>query len=910
MFAPSETRMSDRSGIQTQFQGIAAVEGSRFLTARAGCVVAQQLLPAMQPDTRYHVQAWVRSRLGCRARIYFASALDPRADPKGGTRFLPLRGSLQGMTSARWDLIAAEYDSAPEDIGKPLHVVLEAADPTPPAGFVAWDQVFFRQMPRSTADAAQEARRTIPRDAAAGHAILSALQAFVDALEPAPDNQEARGDAYSQMGTAAARGLGDWELAETCYGESLRHYNLLRQRHPGIWRHHNNALWVENELFIRNWRIGKLGVCKKILDRCRPVRNQLVDAIGHADPGREYRDMLRTVDYGKWRVDRMEVNFLEVSGHAREALGRLDEMIAEMESAARLSPLAEGNRNQFLWTCGLASILCVDQGKYRQALSYAERISEGKASRQPVSIAAQAGSALFAAEARMRAEGASDALWQQAREAYRSATNDLEVVRTFGVLHLIAGDPAAAIPYLDQALAIAHRTGMRQFLRRTLRYRAEAKLALGLVTEAAEDLVEALTVSRELADKTQEVALYQLYGRCADRKGACGIAFESWSIALDLAAKFNMPHLALDVRCDIAELQAALGLVDELAGSWRQIDGLMDARPDIADCWADRAERLRPLHRDRCARAARAAEIGKIPYPAPPAADPPPPSPPPAAPAIPAAPPPEQVRLQPALIQSRLVEGEIPAARFILFNASPAEGRGTVSARADGRALSMRQEEGQLVFRFPEAEAAPPEEDGVPLSIAPGEARSIVVEAPPSSGQEPDREVALAWNGQRSEEARWRFGPDRADSCSTVADASVIHENPFYVIPFRHTLRADPLAPGATDLSLAATRSCRIEYYDADEQRTLAIDATGDGSFDGRGDALFADDDRSGYPDVHLGEDGAPKQIELWVYPSLEGVRPGDETELTLSLFKQGEWVPEAVDILVHADSGLARREP
>ncbi len=174
-----------------------------------------------------------------------------------------------------------------------------------------------------------------------------------------------------------------------------------------------------------------------------------------------------------------------------------------------------------------------------------------------------------------------------------------------------------------------------------------------------------------------------------------------------------------------------------------------------------------------------------------------------------------------------------------------------------------------------------------------------------SSGEQLDREVVLTWNGQRSAEATWQFGPDRMNSFSTVADASVIHDNPFFVIPFRHNLRPDPLAPGLADLSITASRNCRIEYYDTDEQLTLAIDATGDGAFDGHGDALLVDRDLSGYPDVSLEETGMLKQIELWVYPSAEGVHVGDETELTLSVRKQGEWVAEALDILVHTDTGI-----
>ena len=892
------------SGVQAELDGTVPLAGERFLAVGRGEACAVQLVPAMQAKTHYFAQAEALSRRGGGGRFYFASTLAPSSEP--AETILPALDDPKWATGMRWSSVQTEYAPAAEEVGQPLYLVLETKGNSAPDGFTAWDEVFFRQTSRAAAQAAQRANWTIPRDAASGQIVLKGLQAFLDELEPVPGNEAAIARAHVKMGTAADRGLGDWELAERHYAEAARLLAGLRERYPDDWRFPNSLIWVENECFWHNWRAGKLGICKRILDRCRPVRKQLMAAIRHDRPGLEHQLMLRKEDYGKWRVDRMEANFHEVSGRPDAEFALLDEILAETEAAI---VLGEGNQNQHTWTCGLASSLCVEQGRFREALAYAERMKPNANARYPVSAVAEASGTLLRDEARMLVEGPSDELWQEARAAYLSGTNDLEIVRSYGRLHIFVGEYAAALEFLDQAVAIGYRNDIRQFLRKTLRYRAEAKLGLGRVAEAAEDLVEALTISRELADKTVEVPLYQLYGRCARLIGAPNQAFEPWNVALDLATKLNMPYRALDILLDIAELQADLGLTDELAQTWRRIDALIHDQPDIAEIWVTRADKLRPVHRERIAQATparRSEERSAADTRALPPAETEGPESAATEPATVAAPPPENIQLQPAVIQTRLLAGETPAAQFVLFNASPAEGRGTVTIRADGLAGEVLQEDGQWLIRLHDAAESGGKEVGTSMTIAPGETLPLVVTAGESAEESPDREVLLAWKGQRTAEAVWRFGPDRMNSFATIADASVLHENPFFVIPFRHNLRADPQAPGATDLSVAASRACRIEYYDADAQRLLAIDATGDGTFDGQGDALHVDDDQSGYPDVPLENRDALRQIELWVYPATEGVRPGDETELTLRVRRQNEWLAEAVDLLVHTDTGTA----
>ena len=902
--SPSDAPAAGVSGIQTNVNRVTAREGAQFLVTGSDGAWVQQLTPAMEPDTHYHAQAETRAMFGCRAKIYFTSSLTPDGDPQAGTRFTSLDDPPFGMSLSGWRYVDTDYDATGQDAGAPLYLVLEVECPKNPNGYAAWDEVFFRQLPGPVYRAASQAKRIVVRNEASGRAKLVGLQPLLDRLEDVPGNDRELADLHKAMGTAAAWGLKDWELAEKHFLEALRYLDRLCARHPDVWEYPNNYIWVQNERFWYNWRIGKLGICKQILDRCRPVRAQLMNAIADRKPGNDFRVMLQTIDYGKWRVDRMEANFHEIAGRPAEEIAALDAIIEEIEGAEKQSRLGEANRNQHTWTCGLAANVCMEQGQYRRALSYAERMVLDRHGQYPVSQEARAECTMVMLEARLLADGPSDELWRMAHETYFSATDQFDVVRSYGHLHLIAGDLVTAIVHLDRAMELARQSNRRQYMRKTLRYRAEAKLGLGLVADAAEDLVEALTISRELADKTIEVPLYQLYGRCAVRRGIPGLAFECWNVALDLSLRLNMPHLTLDILCDIAELQADLGLVGELARTWRQIDDVLAAHPDIAAVWTARAEALRPIHQ----------ALGDRPTP-PVGEDQPPsvPVPPSGQPATPesavlaetsaAAAPAENVHLQPSAIQTHRSTGETAAASFVLFNASPAEARGTLSVHTPDLACTASQEKDPVRFHLGEAEAGTPGSCDIPLAIAPGEAKSIVVEAPPAENEAPLREIVLTWTGQRTTAARWRFGPDCDNSFTTIVDASVIQENPFYVIPFRHHLRSESGSVDRIDLSVLASRACRIEYYDAETQTALAIDATGDGRFDERGDALLVDDDESGYPDVVFTAEGSLKPIELWVYPVMAGIQPGDETELTLSVFRQGEWVSEAVDILIHADT-------
>ena len=907
--SPADAPGAVASGIQTRIDRVTAREGAQFLVTGPNAVFVQQLTPAMEPDTHYHAQAETRAMAGGRAKIYFTSSLTPAGeDPEAGTRFSSLDDPPFGMSLSGWRFVETDYDSTPQDAGKPLYLVLEVECPRNPNGLAAWDDVFFRQLPSRILRKARLARSIVLSDPASARAQIAGLQPLLDRLEDLPGNHQELARLHTAMGTAAARGLQDWELAETHYLEALRCLELLCARYPDAWKHPNNFIWVQNERFWHNWNIGKLGVCKQILDRCRPVRAQLMDAIAHRKPGYDYRVMLQSIDYGKWRVDRMELNFHEVAGRPAREFAMIDDLLGEIEASEKQFRLGEANRNQHTWTCGLASGLCIDQGHYSRALAYASRMALDRHGKFQVSRSAQAAGTMILLEARLHAEGPSDDLWRTAQDTYQSASNDFNVVRSYGFLHLVAGDPETAIVHLDRAMEIARQTDRRQYMRKTLRYRAEAKLALDRVTEAAEDLVEALAISRELADKTAEVPLYQLYGRCAARKDIPGLAFECWNVALRLASRLDMPHRALDILGDIAELQADLGLLDELARTWRQIDDLLADHPDIADVWIARSETLRPIHQALCDRPHPPAAVTLADATPRPAAG----LPNAPAPAHPDAPPAPAhfdaaVHLQPSAIQTGQAAGETATATFTLFHASPAEARGSLSALPPS-GFACTADSGRDPVRFPLDPAEPPPAPpcALPLSIAPGEARSVVVEAPPAPTDQSLREIVLTWKGSHSAEARWRFGPDCDDSFATIVDASVIQENPFFVIPFRHHLRPDSWSGGRIDLSVVANRPCRIEYYDTDSQLALAIDATGDGQFDERGDALFVDDDESGYPDVALAPEGALIPIELWVYPVLDGIQPGDETELTLSVFKQGAWSPEAVDVLIHADSRAA----
>lgn len=93
------------------------------------------------------------------------------------------------------------------------------------------------------------------------------------------------------------------------------------------------------------------------------------------------------------------------------------------------------------------------------------------------------------------------------------------------------------------------------------------------------------------------------------------------------------------------------------------------------------------------------------------------------------------------------------------------------------------------------------------------------------------------WSDPATDESSWEIGWSADASGKVVLDASLLGTNPFRSITLYHQV-ALPKGHQEAFCRLVAPQPMRLEYYDAESSRLLAIDANGNGDFTEVGDFL------------------------------------------------------------------------
>lgn len=132
-----------------------------------------------------------------------------------------------------------------------------------------------------------------------------------------------------------------------------------------------------------------------------------------------------------------------------------------------------------------------------------------------------------------------------------------------------------------------------------------------------------------------------------------------------------------------------------------------------------------------------------------------------------------------------------------------------------------------------------------------------------------------------------------------MINASLADDNPFYAISLFHDIYFRDVGKTLANFRVQTSEPCRIEIIDAFSHQLLAIDANGDGDFEDIGDALYADSNGDGYPDLKLSSTEDTKQIELAVFPQFKNNREKREIEISLSFQSHGVWKTQAIDRLI-----------
>lgn len=250
--------------------------------------------------------------------------------------------------------------------------------------------------------------------------------------------------------------------------------------------------------------------------------------------------------------------------------------------------------------------------------------------------------------------------------------------------------------------------------------------------------------------------------------------------------------------------------------------------------------------------------------------------------------------LQPVELTTQAVKDGPAHGRFTLTNPGNTAVTGTLTL--EGAGVIAHWNATSLRWEIELAGTGEPQSASQTITLAPLDQALIFLQA---------KSVAIAaraqlvWHGAgTAQTAWWHREPGTTATEIAVVDTNLALENPFYGVPLHHFIRHSGNSTHPQNLAVRTSVPCRVELVDADG-RLLAIDATGDGAFNGAGDVLFNDADQNGYPDVLL-EAGKPfKGVEIYVYPSTRG----DEVKVALQLpDADGQWRSMAEDRLIHRD--------
>jgi|GEM_PF-2058504 len=412
------------------------------------------------------------------------------------------------------------------------------------------------------------------------------------------------------------------------------------------------------------------------------------------------------------------------------------------------------------------------------------------------------------------------------------------------------GDRAAALRTIDAMAAEALQAGRLDLRVQATAAHARLRIKAGEFRRVRQDLEEARSEARgggwPVAEAWVDVAFAEYWLAQGDAVAGAEWLEQAWAAALAAVPAQN--DLAIVALARLAEVRRALGQ-DHLAAQAEAWRSLLRGDPD-------------------------APEPGVV--------------------------------LQPTILSTQIASDEVGRVRLFLANATPSAVTGTLLV--DGGDLMVKEwgtrgDGEQVTLQFPAAAGAVPHStaQGRKLTLLPGESRVLTLEIEPNAPPRPaDKTVTVTWQAGAASitsTAHFRFRKSRQLPETSVANACQVRLSPLVSVPVHMEVyhRGGPKRH-LQDLLPVTSQPCRIELHEilpdgARGRQWLALDADGDGSYRGPADAVVADADHSGYPDIEFsaGKEVAALEVRLYPLPAAGGALPA-ALDLTVSLSDGGRW--------------------